>query len=62
MEKNKMLVQNWRKILYKFAAHYEKSKTDEFKSQIKEKMRELIIQDLPKSEPVIISLVEGLQK
>jgi ribonuclease J len=62
MEKNKMLVQNWRKILYKFAVHCEKSKTDEFKSRIKEKMRELIIQDLPKSEPVIISLVEGLQK
>lgn len=58
MEKNKVLVQNWRKNLYKLASHRKKSKTNELKSQIKEKMREMLTQDLPKSAPVIVTLVE----
>jgi hypothetical protein len=34
---------------------------NELKDQIKERAQELLAQDLPKSEPVIISLVEGLK-
>ncbi|CAI2180827.1 14119_t:CDS:2 [Funneliformis geosporum] len=40
------------------ASHGKKTPTNELKSQIKEKMREMLAQDLPKSAPVIVTLVE----
>ncbi|RHZ36732.1 ribonuclease J [endosymbiont GvMRE of Glomus versiforme] len=58
MEKNKFLVHNWKKNLHKLVNDKKKSPVDELKKQIKEKMQDLISQDLPKTKPLIISLVD----
>ena len=59
MEKNKILVQNWKKSLYKLVNDEQKLSVNELKNKIKEKMENLFSQNLPKTKPLIISLVES---
>src|SRR5437763_16629085 len=59
MEKNKILVQNWKKSLHKLVNDEQKFSVNELKNKIKEKMENLFSQDLPKTKPLIISLVES---
>ncbi|RHZ37112.1 ribonuclease J [endosymbiont GvMRE of Glomus versiforme] len=58
MEKNKLLIHNWKKSLHKLVNDKKKSPISELKKHIKEKMQDLISQDLPKVKPLIISLVD----
>src|SRR6185369_11329823 len=59
MEKNKILVHNWKKTLHKLVNDEKKLSLTELKKKIKEKMENLLSQDLPKNKPLIISIVEG---
>ncbi|CAJ0898638.1 6859_t:CDS:2 [Entrophospora sp. SA101] len=59
MEKNKILVHNWKKTLHKLVNDEKKLSLTELKKKIKEKMENLLSQDLPQNKPLIISIVEG---
>ena len=59
MEKNKILVQNWKKSLHKLVNDEQKLSVNELKNKVKEKMENLFSQDLPTTKPLVISLVEG---
>jgi len=59
MEKNKILVHNWKKSLHKLVNDEQKLSVNELKNKVKEKMENLFSQDLPTTKPLVISLVEG---
>src|SRR5256714_7460290 len=61
MEKNKILVHNWKKSLHKLVNDEQKLSVNELKNKVKEKMENLFSQDLPTTKPLIISLVEGYE-
>ena len=60
MEKNKSLVQSWKEKLYRLVNNLERLDLVQLKKKIETKIFELLSSDLPKSEPLIISLIENL--